>query len=180
MHWRQTGVDPPQIIATSNKVQGTRGARVAAVHGLINVMCTPLLYTMRHVTPRRWEEVLRFEVGRSPVKCSRINFLRNLIEDVQTRFNGTHWDDSATAEDWVESSSCSCERVFNYVTATHFGQSTERMCDRNRGTASAGMRAVSTQTTFKTGPVCHNKLQRARSIFTCVHALVDAVILAVL
>ena len=50
----------------------------------------------------------------------------------------------------------------------------------NRDTTSAGMRAVSTQTTFKTMPVCHNKFQRARSIFTCVHALVDALMLAVL
>ena len=32
-------------------------------------------------------------------------------------------------EDWVEASSCSCERVFGYVTATDFGQSTERMCE---------------------------------------------------
>ena len=32
-------------------------------------------------------------------------------------------------EDWVEASSCSCERVFSYVTATDFGQSTERMCE---------------------------------------------------
>ena len=32
-------------------------------------------------------------------------------------------------EDWVEASSCSCERVFSYVMATDFGQSTERMCE---------------------------------------------------
>ena len=32
-------------------------------------------------------------------------------------------------EDWVEASSCSCERVFSYMTATHFGQSTERICE---------------------------------------------------
>ena len=32
-------------------------------------------------------------------------------------------------ESWVEASSCSCERVFSYVTATDFGQSTERMCE---------------------------------------------------
>ena len=30
-------------------------------------------------------------------------------------------------ESWVEASSCSCERVFSYVTATDFGQSTECM-----------------------------------------------------
>ena len=32
-------------------------------------------------------------------------------------------------ESWVEASSCSCERVFSYVPATDFGQSTERMWD---------------------------------------------------
>ena len=31
--------------------------------------------------------------------------------------------------DWVEASSCSCERVFSYVMATGFGQSAERMCE---------------------------------------------------
>ena len=49
-----------------------------------------------------------------------------------------------------------------------------------RDTTSAGMRAAPIQITFKTMPVCHNKFQRARSIFTCVHALVDALILAAL
>ena len=29
----------------------------------------------------------------------------------------------------MEASSCSCERVFSYVTATDFGQTTERMCE---------------------------------------------------
>ena len=40
------------VCATSKKVQATRGARVAAVQGLMNVMCTQLLHTMRHVIPR--------------------------------------------------------------------------------------------------------------------------------
>ena len=48
---------------------------------------------------------------------------------MQTRFKRTEWDGSATVEDWVEASSCSCERVFSYVTATDFGQTTERMCE---------------------------------------------------
>ena len=69
------------------------------------------------------------DVGSSLIKGSRMKFLRSLIEDVQTRFNGTESDGSATVEDWVEASSCSCERVFSYVTATDFCQSTERMCE---------------------------------------------------
>ena len=117
------------VCATSKKVQGTRGAQVAAVQGLMNVMCTQLLHTMRHVILGEWEESLGVEVGSSPIKGSRMKFLRSLIEDVQTRFNGTQWGGSATVEDWVEASSCSCERVFSYVTATDFGQSTERMCE---------------------------------------------------
>ena len=32
-------------------------------------------------------------------------------------------------EDWVEASSCLCERVFSCVTATDFGHSTECMCE---------------------------------------------------
>ena len=69
------------------------------------------------------------EVGSNSIKRSRMKFFRSLIEDVQTRFNGTWWGGSATVEDWVEASSCSCERMFSYVTATEFGQSTECMCE---------------------------------------------------
>ena len=58
-----------------------------------------------------------------------MKFLRALIEDVQTRFNGSQWIGSAMVEDWVKASSCLCERLFSYVTATDFGQSTERMCE---------------------------------------------------
>ena len=84
---------------------------------------------MRHVIPRGWEESLGVDVGSNLIKGSRMKFFRSLIEDVQTRFKGTEWDGSAKVEDWVEASSCSCERVFSYVTATDFGQSTERMCE---------------------------------------------------
>ena len=122
--------------------QAIRGARVTAVQGLMNVMCTQLLHTMHHVILGGWEESLGVEVGSSLIKGSRMKFLRSLIEDVQTRFNGTQWDGSATVEDWVEASSCSCERVFSYVTATDFGQSTERMCEtlwvRCKGTRGLG------------------------------------------
>ena len=117
------------VCATSKKVQATKGARVAAVQGLMNVMCTQLLHTMHHVIPGGWEESLGVDIRSSLIKGSRIKFLRSLIEDVQTRFKGTEWDGSAKVEDWVEASSCSCERVFSYVTATEFGQSTERMCE---------------------------------------------------
>ena len=92
----------------------------------MNVMCTQLLHTMRHVIP---EESLGVEVGSSPIKGSWMKFLRSLIQGVRTRFNGTRWGGSATVEDWVEASSCSCERVFSYVTVADFGQSTERMCE---------------------------------------------------
>ena len=69
------------------------------------------------------------DVGSSVIKGSRMKFLRSLIEDVQARFKRAEWDGSANPEDWVEASSCSCERVFSYVTATDFGQTTERMCE---------------------------------------------------
>ena len=69
------------------------------------------------------------DVGSSLIKGSRMKFLGSLFEDVQTRFKGSEWDGRATVEDWVEASSCSCERVFSYVTATDFGQTTERMCE---------------------------------------------------
>ena len=95
----------------------------------MNVMCTQLLHTMRHVIPGGWEESLCVNVGSSLIKGSRMKFLRSFIEDVQTRFKGTEWDGSATVEDGVEASSCSCERVFSYVTATDFGQTMVRMSE---------------------------------------------------
>ena len=77
------------VCATSKKVQATKGARVAAVQGLMNVMCTQLLHTMRHVIVGGWEEWLGVDVGNNLIKGSRMKFLRSLIEDVRTRFNGT-------------------------------------------------------------------------------------------
>ena len=79
------------VCATSKKVQATKGARVAAVQGLMNVMCTQLLHTMLHVVPWGWEESLGVDVGSSLIKGSRMKILRSLIEGVQTRFNGTEW-----------------------------------------------------------------------------------------
>ena len=95
----------------------------------MNVMCTQVLQAMCHVIPGGWDESVVVDVGSSLMKGSRMKFLRSLIEDAQTRFNGTQWDGSATLEDWVEAGSCSCERVFSHVTPTDFGQSTERMCE---------------------------------------------------
>ena len=95
----------------------------------MNVMCTQLMHTMCHVIPGGREEGFGVEVGRSPIQGSRIKFLRTLIEDSQKRFNESEWGGGVTLESWVEASSCSCERVFSYVTATDFGQSTERMCE---------------------------------------------------
>ena len=112
------------VCATSKKVRAIREARVATAEGLMNVMCTQLLHTMLHVIPGGWENSLGVEVGSSLIKGIRVKFLRALIDHVQTRFNRSQWVRSAMAEDWVEASSCLCERVFSHVTATDFGQST--------------------------------------------------------
>ena len=46
------------VCATSKKARATRGAQVATVQDFMNVMCTQLLHTMRHVIPmggrNRW------------------------------------------------------------------------------------------------------------------------------
>ena len=57
------------------------------MRGLMNVMCTQLMHTMRHVIPGGWEEGVGVEVGSSPIQGSRIKFLHTLIEDVQKHFN---------------------------------------------------------------------------------------------
>ena len=55
------------VCATSKKIQATKGAQVDAVRGMMNLMCTQLVHTMRHVIPRGWEEGLGVEVGSSPI-----------------------------------------------------------------------------------------------------------------
>ena len=82
------------------------------------------------------------DAGSSLIKGSGMKFLRNLIENVQIHFTSTQWDGSATVEVWVEASSCWCERVFSYVTATDFGQSTERMCQMCEATFFSALRTA--------------------------------------
>ena len=55
----------------------------------MNMMCMQLLYTMCHVILGEWQESLGVEVRSSPVKGSRMKFVRTLIQDVQSRFNGS-------------------------------------------------------------------------------------------
>ena len=109
----------------STGVEG--GARVAAVHGLMNVMCAQLLHTMHHLIG--WEAAFDLKVGSSLIMGSQMKFLSARIEDVQTRFNGSECVGSAMMKHWVEASSCLCERVVGYVTVTDFVQSTGRMCE---------------------------------------------------
>ena len=65
----------------------------------------------------------------SPVRGSRLHFLRALVADLEKRFSEGEWVQAEGVEEWVEASSCSCERVFSYVTACDRGQTTERMCE---------------------------------------------------
>ena len=115
------------VCATSKKNQTAMGAQVSAIRGLMNVMCTHLLHTKRHVIVGRWEESLGVEVGSSPIKDSRMKFLHTLIEDVQMPFNEFEWASGVPVESWVETSSCSCDRVFSYVTAADYDHNTECM-----------------------------------------------------
>ena len=55
------------VCATSKKIQATKDAQVDAVRGLMNVMCTQLMHTMRHMIQGGWEEGLGVEVGSSPI-----------------------------------------------------------------------------------------------------------------
>lgn len=101
--------------------------RVNAVRGLINVLCTQLTYALTHVVEGGWEEHFGLDPAISPYRGSRIRFLQNLISDLQFRFSEGQWVDSNLTEDWIEASSCSCKRVFSFMSQSDFGQSTERM-----------------------------------------------------
>ena len=39
------------------------------------------------------------------------------------------WVQQEGVPDWIEASSCSCERVFSFVTSHDHGQSTQRLCE---------------------------------------------------
>ena len=87
----------------------------------MNVMCTQLSHTKPHVIPRGCEELFDVEEERSLIKGSRIKFLRTLVEDVQASFHDFEWVRGVLVESWAEASSCSCERVFSYMTAMTYG-----------------------------------------------------------
>jgi hypothetical protein len=58
----------------------------------------------------------------SPVKGSRTQFLHSLVTDLQSRFASGTWIDEKGLEPWLEVSSCSCERVFSFMTQSDYGQ----------------------------------------------------------
>ena len=57
-----------------------------------------------------------------------MHFLQLLISELQACFVSGEWPD-IDVPDWVEASSCWCQRVFSYMLACDFGQSTECKCE---------------------------------------------------
>ena len=57
-----------------------------------------------------------------------MHLLQPLISELQARFVSGEWPD-IDVPNWVEAYSCSCQRVFSYMLACDFGQSTECMCE---------------------------------------------------
>ena len=98
------------------------------VSGLVNVLSTHLDFLKGNVLEGGREAHFRVDPRISPMRGSRINFLPLLISDLQARFRSGEWADT-DVPDWVEASSCSCVRVFSYMLACDFGQSTEHMCE---------------------------------------------------
>ena len=112
------------VCVTSKLFQSKSGVRIDAVRGAVNVLSSQLLHMTDHIVPGGWEEGLGVELAISPVRGSRASFLQALASDLQRRFAPGDWVQEDGVPDWVEASSCCCERVFSFDTQTDGGQPT--------------------------------------------------------
>ena len=117
------------VCAGSKLVQANRGVTIDAVRGLVHVMCSQLANLRTHVLEGGWESRLCVDPAISPVRGSRACFLNTLISDLQSRFAEGNWVNPDSLPDFAEASSCSCERVFSYMTQADAGQPTHFMSD---------------------------------------------------
>lgn len=111
---------------TSKLMQKKSGVKGQVVCGMVNVLSTQLLYMRGNAVHGGWEEFLKSD--RDKIRGSRVVFLNALVKDIQLRFGQGEWVDENVPE-WVERSSCSCERLFSFVGSSDHGQTTKRMSD---------------------------------------------------
>ena len=71
---------------------------------------------------------LEYDPAGFPIQGVRTHFFTPLISNLQKHFAAAVWVQQEGPPDWIEASSCSCERVFSFVTSHDHGQSTQRMC----------------------------------------------------
>ena len=118
------------VCVTSKNAQHRHGLKVDVVRGMVNALCSQLMYTMRKPVDGGWEQHLGYDPAVSPIQGARAHFLTSPILDLQERFARGVWvQQEGLPLDWIEASSCSCERVFPFVTSHNHGQSTQHMCE---------------------------------------------------
>ena len=123
-------VDVFQVVcATSKNARHKHGLKVDVVRGMVNALCSQLMYMKRKPVDGGWEQHLGYDPVFSPIQGARAHFLTPLILDLQERFVGGVWVQQKGLPDWIEASSCSCERVFSFVTSHGHNQSMQRMCE---------------------------------------------------
>ena len=113
----------------ANSPKKTQGVRIDAVRGVVHLLCTQLGHMRHHCAKGGWEHGLALYPVSSPIRRSWIHCINLLIQDLQTHFAEGEWVDTEGLESWVEASSCSCEWVFSFVTASDCGQSMLQMCE---------------------------------------------------
>ena len=96
---------------------------------MVNALCSQLMYMNRKPVDGGWEQHLGYDPVVSPIQVARTHFLTSLISDLQERFARGVWVQQEGLLDWIEASSCSCQRVFPFVTFHDHGQSTQLMCE---------------------------------------------------
>ena len=117
------------VCGNSKRVQTSSGANIDTLQGVVSVMCKQLCFFVENVLRGGREACSEVDVASNPIKGSRALVLQTLEDDIQLRFSRKSWGGEEAVSSRVEASSNACERVFSYITATDFGQLTQKMCE---------------------------------------------------
>ena len=74
------------VSVTSKNVQHRHGLKVDVVRGMVNALCSQLMYMKRKPVDGRWEQHLGYDCDVSPIQGACTHFLISLISDLQERF----------------------------------------------------------------------------------------------
>ena len=74
------------VCVTSKNAQHRHGLKMDILRGMVNALCSQLMYMKRKSVDGGWEQHLGYDRAVSPIQSARTNFLTSLILDLQERF----------------------------------------------------------------------------------------------